>query len=105
MERKIIKKVIEKIFKEVGVEIDKLIPFDSRARGDYKKYSDWDLLIVTKKGLSRKEKQKLAHLVRKELAEYFIDGDIIIKSKKEIQKRKDVIGSIVKIAVKEGIVL
>jgi len=105
MERKIIKKVIEKIFKEVGVEIDKLILFGSRARGDYKKYSDWDLLIVTKKGLSRKEKQKLAHLVRKELAEYFIDGDIIIKSKKEIQKRKDVIGSIVKIAVKEGIVL
>ncbi len=105
MERKIIKKVIEKIFKEVGVEIDKLILFGSRARGDYKTYSDWDLLIVTKKGLSRKEKQKLAHLVRKELAEYFIDGDIIIKSKKEIQKRKDVIGSIVKIAVKEGIVL
>ena len=105
MERKIIKKVIEKIFKEVGVEIDKLILFGSRARGDYKKYSDWDLLIVTKKGLSRKEKQKLAHLVRKELAEYFIDGDIIIKSKKEIQQRKDVIVSIVKIAVKEGIVL
>jgi len=105
MEKKIIKEVIERVFKSAGIEIDKLILFGSRARGDYKKYSDWDLLIVTKKGLSRKEKQKLAHLIRKELAEYFIDGDIIIKSEEEIQKRKDVIGSIIKSALKEGVAL
>ncbi len=105
MERKIIKEVIERIFKSANVEIDKLILFGSRARGDYKKYSDWDLLIVTKRELPRKDRQKLAYLIRKELAEYFIDGDIIIKSENEIEKRKDVIGSIIKSAVKEGVIL
>jgi hypothetical protein len=36
MERKIIKEVIERVLKSAGVEIDKLILFGSRARGDYK---------------------------------------------------------------------
>lgn len=105
MEREIIKEIIERIFREAKIEIEKLILFGSRARGDYQKYSDWDLLIVTKKELSRKEKQKIAHLIRKELAEHFIDGDIIIKSEEEIKRRKDVIGSIIKSALKEGVLL
>ncbi|PMP66018.1 MAG: nucleotidyltransferase domain-containing protein [Thermodesulfobacterium geofontis] len=105
MEKEIIKEVIERIFKSANVEIDKIILFGSRARGDYKKYSDWDLLIVTKEELSRKERQRLAYLIRKELAEHFIDGDVIIKSEKEVEKRKDIVGSIIKSAMKEGVTL
>jgi len=35
--------------KKYGIEIDKIILFGSRARGDYREDSDWDILIVTKK--------------------------------------------------------
>ena len=38
-----IKRVIMDVAKEMGVEIDKIILFGSRARGDYREDSDWDI--------------------------------------------------------------
>lgn len=105
MKEKIIKETIEKILKKEDIKNIKIILFGSRARKDYKKGSDWDLLIVVDKELEREERLKIAHLIRKELAEKFIPCDILIKSEKEVEKRKNVIGSVIKIALKEGIVL
>jgi len=38
-----------------------IILFGSRARGDEKKYSDWDLLILTNYPVSFKDEQKFRH--------------------------------------------
>ena len=83
----------------------KVILFGSRARGDYNKYSDWDILVVVKDKKNIKEKQKLAKSIRTILARFLIDCDVIVKSEKELDYYKNFIGSITKEALKEGIKL
>lgn len=103
--RNLIKQTIESIFEKEGVKIIKVILFGSRARGNYRKGSDWDLLVIVEKNLSRSEKIKLGHLVRKELANQLIPCDILIRSLEEIEQRKQVIGSVIKTAFSEGVSL
>ncbi|MFN3568567.1 MAG: nucleotidyltransferase domain-containing protein [Caldimicrobium sp.] len=103
MKEEIIKEVIQKIFEENKIKISKILLFGSRARGDFKKGSDWDILIITENKLQREKRKELSHLVRKKLAEEFIPCDVLIKSNKEVEERKDVIGSVIRSALKEGI--
>ncbi|MFN4220153.1 MAG: nucleotidyltransferase domain-containing protein [bacterium] len=105
MKEKIIKKIIEEIFEEKKIKIKKMILFGSRARKDYGKESDWDLLIITEDNLQRDQKMQLSHLVRKKLAEELIPSDVLIKSEKEVEERKNTIGSVIKTAIDEGVVL
>ena len=45
--REEIKRTILKVAGKYGVKVEKIILFGSRARGDYRENSDWDVLIVT----------------------------------------------------------
>lgn len=105
MKEEIIKRTIEKIFEEKDIKIQKIILFGSRGRKDYKKGSDWDLLIVTEKNLERPQKVELSHLIRKRLADEFIPCDVLIKSNQEVEERKNMIGSVIRSALREGISL
>ncbi|MCM8817503.1 MAG: nucleotidyltransferase domain-containing protein [Candidatus Omnitrophica bacterium] len=105
MKEEIIKRTIEKIFEEKDIKIQKIILFGSRGRKDYKKGSDWDLLIVTEKNLERSQKVELSHLIRKRLADEFIPCDVLIKSNQEVEERKNMIGSVIRSALREGISL
>ncbi len=98
-----IKNAINEIFKEKGIKVTKIILFGSRARGEWDEASDWDLLIIVNKDLTRMEKIEISHLLRKRLAEELIPCDVLIKSESEVKKRQNVIGSIVKTALEEGI--
>jgi len=98
-----IKEKVYKIFREADVGVNRIILFGSRARGDWERDSDWDLLIVVDRELARNEKMKLSHLLRKELAEEYIPCDVIIKSEKEIEYYKDFFGTVTYEALKEGI--
>ncbi|MEM5821002.1 MAG: nucleotidyltransferase domain-containing protein [Candidatus Aenigmatarchaeota archaeon] len=100
-----IKEIILQTAKEMNIEIDRIILFGSRARGDYREDSDYDLLIVTKEKLDKeKELEFLAKATNKFLEENF-DVDIIIVSFDYYLKYKDVYGDISGIATKEGILL
>jgi len=98
-----IKEKVYKIFREADVGVNRIILFGSRARGDWERDSDWDLLIVVDRELARNEKMKLSHLLRKELAEEHIPCDVVIKSEKEIEYYKDFFGTVTYEALKEGI--
>ena len=52
---KLIREAILNIAKQHNIKIDKIILFGSRARGDYKEDSDWDILIVTEEKLDKKD--------------------------------------------------
>jgi len=52
-----IKGIILNVAKEMNIEIDKIILFGSRARGDYREESDYDILIVTKEKLDWKKER------------------------------------------------
>ena len=47
--KEIIAKVIKDVLGGKGIAVKKIILFGSRARGDFKRDSDWDLMIVIDK--------------------------------------------------------
>ncbi len=83
-----IKAEILKCLSEIGVSVNQIILFGSRARGDHSKSSDYDFLIITKKTFTIKEKMKIAKAIRKALAELYIHSDVIINSEEEAEFKK-----------------
>jgi len=97
---KLIKETILNVAKEYNVEIDKIILFGSRARGDYREDSDWDILIVTKEKLDKKTKFNFWYDIYRRLE---FPADIIIVSKDTFEKFKNDYGFIYSYALEEGI--
>ena len=79
-----------------------IILFGSHARGDAHKYSDIDLLVVLP---VVENKRKAAIAIRRILADFPVSKDIIVTTQEEISKRGNVIGSVLKPALKEGKVI
>ncbi len=98
-----IKKVINQVLEERGIKVEKIILFGSRARGDFKENSDWDLLIIVSNEIDLKDKRKISKEIRIKLAEIFIPCDVLIKSASEIEYYSNFIGTTTREALKEGI--
>ncbi|WP_456475590.1 nucleotidyltransferase domain-containing protein [Candidatus Pyrohabitans sp.] len=98
-----IQSIIRKVLADI--ELEKVILFGSRARGDFIEESDYDILIIVKDRLNIKEKMGLTKQLRQEFAKEGIDADIIIKSKDEIEYYRDKIGSVIKSALEEGVAI
>ena len=98
-----IKEIIFKIAKEMSIEIEKIILFGSRARGDFREDSDYDILIVTKEKLTREKEIEFKVNIRISLARLRIPIDLIVYSSEEfIEKSKDV-GYIAYYILEEGL--
>jgi len=98
-----IKRVIMDVAKEMEVEIDKIILFGSRARGDYREDSDWDILVVTKRKLDREKMISFLSKVYLRLAKYGTDADILVKAKEEFVRKSRFYGSIFYFIKNEGV--
>jgi len=101
----ILKEQILLTLNRIGVSLKEIILFGSRARGDFDKHSDYDILLITEKTFTIKGKMEIAEEIRDRLARLGIASDIIIKSEEEVEYFKTKIGSVVREALKEGIVL
>lgn len=99
----IAKKVIKQEVESVGLRVEKIILFGSRARGDYKGDSDWDFLILLNKELPPKEKRKLRSKLSVKLLRMGIDCEIILKSKQSYQIDKNIVNTISYSASLEGV--
>ncbi len=96
-----IKELIVKTLAQSGIYVKKIILFGSRARGNFHKYSDYDILIITERTFTVKEKMELSERIRDNLVRLNFPTDIIIKSEQEIAYYQDKIGSVVREALKE----
>ena len=95
--------ILKKFKKELKeIEISKLILFGSRARGDFEKDSDFDILIISKKfkGVKWNERSLNIYLSWKEKAPL----EVLCYTPKEFEKGKKQVG-IIQEAVKEGIII
>ena len=54
-----IKRIIHEEAGKLGVRVEKVILFGSRARGDYREDSDWDILVVVGRGLEWRARKLL----------------------------------------------
>ena len=66
--------------------IEKLILFGSRAKGKAKKFSDYDILVVTKNHLNWQQKRRISDLTLDIDLEFDVITDVKIYSKNDIEK-------------------
>ncbi len=77
----------------------RIILFGSHARGDARPDSDVDLLVV----LSQvDDKRKTAIEIRRALSNFPVCKDVIVTTPDEIKRRGDLIGTVLRPALKEG---
>lgn len=90
--------ILEKIKKTVRFHIAdaEVVLFGSKARKDSSYSSDYDILIITEKSLTPKEKLPFKTGIRKDLLKSGIRTDILIQSKKEVEKKKKLPGHIIR---------
>ena len=81
---------------------EKIILFGSRARGDPSPDSDADLLVVMRVRGSRRRK---AAQIDMALAGIGMPKDIIVITPEELERFRDIVGTVVYPAVREGKVL
>ena len=99
-----IKQIILSIAKHYKIEIDKLILFGSRARGDYKPNSDWDILIVTKDKLLKELEDEFWVMCNRKLYDMLrASFDILIIDKNSYEKKSRYLDEVYYYAKKEGI--
>lgn len=101
----IIKEHVLKALQNIGASAQRIILFGSRARKDFTRFSDYDILIITNRTFEINEKMRISKNIRTYLAKLGIDVDVIIKSDNEVEVLKDKPGSIVRNALKEGVAL
>jgi len=77
--------------------------FGSRVRNDYTEDSDYDFIVITETELSVEKNREYRHEIRKSLAKNKLAADVLIYSQKEIETKKEIIGHIVRQAIKEGV--
>ncbi len=89
----------------VGLELDSVYLFGSRARGEADPKSDWDILVVTKGDLPREKLKALYIEISRRLAEKGLPADIIIRTKEQVERAQKRVCSIEKTALREGVLL
>ncbi|MDA8053922.1 MAG: nucleotidyltransferase domain-containing protein [Deltaproteobacteria bacterium] len=98
----IAKKIITEEVEHAGYKVDRIILFGSRARGDFKKDSDYDFLIVLKQNISHNDESALLLKIRRQMAKLKIDNDTLISSSDRLQEDNNV-GNITYYALKHGV--
>jgi len=96
----IIDEMVERIVREFNpIEI---ILFGSHARGDAHRWSDVDLLVVMPDGTDRRAS---AAAVRRVLADLLVSKDIVVTTPEEIDRYGNLVGTVLRPALREGRVL
>ncbi|MGD9893682.1 MAG: nucleotidyltransferase domain-containing protein [Dehalococcoidia bacterium] len=80
----------------------RVIVFGSHARGDAQPDSDVDLLVVLP---AVADKREAAISIRRALADFPVSKDVIVTTPEEIARRGDLVGTVLRPALREGTVV
>ncbi len=92
--------MLERIVRQFQPE--RVILFGSHARGEAGPQSDVDLLVILPHVTNKRES---AVAIRRVLADFPIGKDIIVATPQEIARRGDLVGTILRPALREGKVI
>ena len=99
----IAKKIIMEEVEKAGYEVERIILFGSRARGDYKEGSDWDFFVVIDRNIFKEDMKMILRNIRRRMAVNNISNDIVIKSKDTYKNQKNDTGFLSYYVNKEGV--
>ena len=77
----------------------RILLFGSRARGTDNRWSDVDLLVVMDEV---EDKRRAAVEMRRALGDLTVSKDIVVTTSAEIARRGNVVGSVLRAALREG---
>ena len=97
------KKIINDEVRRAGYNVDRIILFGSRARGDFKEDSDWDFFVVVDKNIFKEDMKIILRNIRRRMAINNISNDIIVKSKDIYKNQKNDTGFLSYYVNKEGV--
>ena len=84
----------------------KVLLFGSYARGEEKQGSDYDLLVITKETFPPLEKINWRTKIHKQLVHALhAPFDVLLDSEEEVTRKKELLGHIIRSAMKEGIII
>jgi predicted nucleotidyltransferase len=98
-----IKKIIIEELEKENIKVHKIILFGSRARGDFKEDSDWDILVVVDRKLNFKLLKSLIGKISLKLAYLNLSCDIIIREYRKFYNLSKFPGSLDYYVKSEGI--
>ena len=88
----------------LGIGVESIILFGSRARGDAREDSDYDILIVVRGRVGREPRRKLAHRVRRKLVELLkAPVDVVVASEGKWRSYQDAVGHLYYAVKREGV--
>jgi predicted nucleotidyltransferase len=93
--------LIDTIVRRIVERFDplQLILFGSRARGDAQPGSDVDLLVVLARA---DDKRRISVQIRRALSDLPVAKDIVVATPDEIARRGDLVGTLLRPALREG---
>ena len=84
----------------------RVLLFGSRARGDHHYNSDYDLLVITPKTFTPKQKINLSSQLDKAIVDAInAPLDLLIVSEEEVREKQELPGHIIRSVMREGITL
>ncbi|MEB3759500.1 MAG: nucleotidyltransferase domain-containing protein [Desulfurococcales archaeon] len=90
----------------LGVTVERIILFGSRARGDAREDSDWDILIVVRGEVGWRTRMRFWSKLYMRLYELLGgDVDVIIMDAERLRERRGLWGSLEYAAEREGVVV
>ena len=99
-----IKRIVLEEAERLGIRVEKVILFGSRARGEAREDSDWDILVVASGRVDRWVKVELSARVRVRLLDLLrVPADVVIVSWDHWRKYHKTPGTILYPASREGI--
>ncbi len=100
----LVKQVVLEEAGKLGVRVERVILFGSRARGDYREDSDYDILVVVLSDIDRGTRRELARRVRMRLVwELRAPVDVVVASLDEWRRYRGIVGHLFYSVEKEGI--
>lgn len=83
-------------------EVEEVFLFGSRARGDARPDSDYDLLLITRQQLSEESGFNLRARIRRAIRAYDVPADVLVLAKELRQEVLNWYGSVYQRALLEG---
>jgi len=90
-EVEIARDVIKGAVEDAGLKVVNILLFGSRARGDYRRGSDWDFYVIVDRDIHFSERREISRRIRRKLAELKIPND------------KDDVGCLAYYVLREGV--
>jgi predicted nucleotidyltransferase len=95
--------IIHRVLGHHLIQVEQILLFGSRARGEACSDSDWDFYVLINPALSFPQRQRITTEIKRRLAKAHIPNDVILKSAEQFNLMKPFPGHLAYEVAHEGV--